>query len=54
MPRWRSGGRAGWLRRRGMGADICRLYAERVTQAHLGCDFDFLQSGEDVGEPEIH
>jgi dihydroxyacid dehydratase/phosphogluconate dehydratase len=51
---------------RGYGA----LYAERVTQAHLGCDFDFLEpsaeSGEEPGtgqtvsqrsdarEPEIH
>jgi dihydroxy-acid dehydratase len=33
---------------RGYGA----LYAERVTQAHLGCDFDFLEpSAEPVEEP---
>ena len=36
--------------RRGYGA----LYAEHVTQAHEGCDFDFLETGEDTPEPEIH
>jgi dihydroxy-acid dehydratase len=41
--------RAKWTRPeakfgRGYGA----LYTERVTQAHLGCDFDFLEPG---GEP---
>ncbi|HYW69432.1 MAG TPA: L-arabinonate dehydratase [Pyrinomonadaceae bacterium] len=35
---------------RGFGA----LYAAHVTQAHLGCDFDFLHAGEDTPEPEIH
>jgi dihydroxy-acid dehydratase len=30
------------------------LYAERVTQAHEGCDFDFLQHGAETPEPEIH
>ena len=35
---------------RGFGA----LYATHVTQAHLGCDFDFLQSGGKNPEPEIH
>ena len=30
------------------------LYAERVTQAHEGCDFDFLQFGAETPEPEIH
>jgi dihydroxy-acid dehydratase len=35
---------------RGYGA----LYAQRVTQAHLGCDFDFLERGEPTPEPEIH
>jgi dihydroxy-acid dehydratase len=29
------------------------LYRERVTQAHEGCDFDFLQRGISAGEPEI-
>ena len=29
------------------------LYAERVTQANLGCDFDFLQAGEEIPEPAI-
>jgi dihydroxy-acid dehydratase len=35
---------------RGFGA----LYAAHVTQAHLGCDFDFLHSGTETPEPEIH
>jgi dihydroxy-acid dehydratase len=36
---------------RGFGA----MYAAHVTQAHLGCDFDYLETGdEDVPEPEIH
>jgi dihydroxy-acid dehydratase len=35
---------------RGFGA----LYSAHVTQAHLGCDFDLLQSGEKTAEPEIH
>ena len=30
------------------------LYTERVSQAHLGCDFDFLEAGESVPEPEIY
>ena len=29
------------------------LYRERVTQAHLGCDFDFLSRDEGAGEPAI-
>ena len=36
---------------RGFGA----MYAAHVTQAHLGCDFDYLETGEEaVPEPEIH
>jgi dihydroxy-acid dehydratase len=30
------------------------LYVQHVTQAHLGCDFDFVRPGHDVPEPEIH
>jgi hypothetical protein len=30
------------------------LYNERVTQAHLGCDFDFLEGNAATPEPEIH
>jgi dihydroxy-acid dehydratase len=30
------------------------LYSKHVTQAHLGCDFDFLQKSADIPEPEIH
>ena len=29
------------------------LYTEHVTQAHEGCDFDFLESGSSTPEPEI-
>ena len=35
---------------RGYGA----LYSERVTQAHEGCDFDFLEKTGETAEPEIH
>jgi len=31
-----------------------QLFSKHVTQAHLGCDFDFLQAGKRVPEPEIH
>jgi dihydroxy-acid dehydratase len=31
-----------------------RLYAEHVTQADRGCDFDFLEGTAPIGEPEIH
>ncbi len=31
-----------------------RLYREHVTQAHEGCDFDFLQGAEPVAEPVIY
>jgi dihydroxy-acid dehydratase len=30
------------------------LYRERVTQAHEGCDFDFLAPDQAAAEPEIH
>ena len=30
------------------------LYSERVTQAHEGCDFDFLSGTAATPEPEIH
>jgi dihydroxy-acid dehydratase len=47
--------RENWIRpamhySRGYGA----LYSERVTQAHEGCDFDFLERAGDTPEPEIH
>jgi dihydroxy-acid dehydratase len=29
------------------------LYVRHVTQAHLGCDFDFVRPGHDVPEPYI-
>jgi dihydroxy-acid dehydratase len=46
---------AAWSRpaarfRRGYGF----LYAAHVKQAHEGCDFDFLETDEDIPEPEIH
>ncbi len=30
------------------------LYNERVTQAHQGCDFDFLTGNAPTPDPEIH
>ncbi len=30
------------------------LYRERVTQAHEGCDFDFLAVDKAAAEPEIY
>jgi dihydroxy-acid dehydratase len=47
--------RSTWVRpaphySRGYGA----LYSERVTQAHEGCDFDFLAGTGATPEPEIH
>jgi dihydroxy-acid dehydratase len=30
------------------------LYLKHVTQADKGCDFDFLESGGETAEPEIH
>jgi dihydroxy-acid dehydratase len=35
---------------RGFGA----IYAQHVTQADQGCDFEILRDGEAVPEPEIH
>jgi dihydroxy-acid dehydratase len=31
-----------------------RLYAQHVTQADRGCDFDFLEGTAPIAEPEIH
>jgi len=31
-----------------------QLYINHVTQAHEGCDFDFLQHGAETPEPPIH
>ncbi len=31
-----------------------RLYAQHVTQANRGCDFDFLEGTAPIAEPEIH
>lgn len=47
--------RESWIRPaphylRGYGA----IFAERVRQAHEGCDFDFLEAGAPTPEPEIH
>ena len=30
------------------------LFSEHVTQSDQGCDFDFLETGTRVPEPEIH
>jgi dihydroxy-acid dehydratase len=31
-----------------------KLFVEHVTQAHEGCDFDFLEGTASIPEPEIH
>ncbi|MDE1164932.1 MAG: dihydroxy-acid dehydratase [Pseudomonas sp.] len=36
------------------GRSFAALYQQHVTQANEGCDFDFLQAGEAVPEPQIH
>ena len=47
--------RAAWVKpERKYSRGYGMLYAEHVTQAHEGCDFDFLESGGETGEPEIH
>ena len=30
------------------------MFAQHITQANEGCDFDFLESGAAISEPEIH
>jgi dihydroxy-acid dehydratase len=46
---------AGWTPRRGhYQRGFGALYAAHVTQAHLGCDFDFMHAGGETSEPEIH
>jgi dihydroxy-acid dehydratase len=47
--------RAGWEPpTRNYGRGYGALYAAHVTQAHEGCDFDFLHAGAEIAEPEIH
>jgi len=36
------------------GRGYMALYSDRVTQAHQGCDFDFLSGKIETPEPEIH
>jgi dihydroxy-acid dehydratase len=36
------------------GRGYVSMYAQHVTQANHGCDFDFLHSGPAIAEPEIH
>src|SRR3989337_2266020 len=31
-----------------------KMYAQHVTQADRGCDFDFLEGTAPIAEPEIH
>jgi hypothetical protein len=30
------------------------MFARHVTQANEGCDFDFLERGAPIPDPEIH
>jgi dihydroxy-acid dehydratase len=36
------------------GRGYVAMYAQHVTQANRGCDFDFLHAGPAIPEPEIH
>jgi dihydroxy-acid dehydratase len=36
------------------GRGFGRLFAEHITQANEGCDFDFLERGVPTPDPEIH
>ncbi|MSU91119.1 dihydroxy-acid dehydratase [Rhodobacteraceae bacterium 2CG4] len=48
--------RANWVpKTRPFGRGFGRMYAEHVSQAHQGCDFDFLETsaGDPVPEPKI-
>jgi dihydroxy-acid dehydratase len=31
-----------------------RMFVQHIQQAHLGCDFDFLEGTAPIDEPEIH
>jgi len=46
--------RAQWTRPQPHDRGYLALYRERVTQAHLGCDFDFLAEKAARAEPAIH
>ncbi|MEK9661662.1 MAG: hypothetical protein VW644_08010, partial [Alphaproteobacteria bacterium] len=36
------------------GRGYVSMFAQHVTQADRGCDFDFLHAGPAIPEPEIH
>ena len=40
--------------RRSTRAATARCTCEHITQANEGCDFDFLEAGAPIPEPEIH
>jgi dihydroxy-acid dehydratase len=46
--------RSHWTRPSPQDRGYLALYRERVTQAHEGCDFDFLAPGVAQPDPEIH
>jgi dihydroxy-acid dehydratase len=47
--------RAGWRQpARAVTRGYTRLYQDHVTQAHEGCDFDFLQGAATSPEPAIY
>jgi dihydroxy-acid dehydratase len=49
-----AGRRSHWTRPSPQDRGYLALYRERVTQAHEGCDFDFLAPGVAQPDPEIH
>ncbi len=47
--------RSSWVPRpRPASRGYTQLFADHVTQANLGCDFDFLEGAGGVDEPAIH
>jgi dihydroxy-acid dehydratase len=47
--------RSVWVpRQRPASRGYVQLFADHVTQANLGCDFDFLHGSGGVAEPAIH
>ena len=54
MRSWRGAARRGSSRRRATRRGYGALFAQHITQADKGCDFDFLHGGAATPDPEIH
>ncbi len=46
--------RAGWKPRPEPSRGYWKMFQAHITQAHDGCDFDYLEGSERLPEPEIH